>query len=89
MRKLAPSEKTLFLVLCGAVFLAVNLISLKVFLNINEQLQSKISTLRNQLAEGRAIIMTAETLQPAIAWMHEHPLPIWNNDKASAELLKC
>jgi hypothetical protein len=89
MRKLAPSEKTLFLVLCGAVFLAVNLISLKVFLNINEQLQSKISTLRNQLVEGRAIIMTAEKLQPAIAWMHEHPLPIWNNDKASAELLKC
>jgi hypothetical protein len=89
MRKLAPSEKTLFLVLCGAVFLALNLISFKIFLNINQQLQSKVSALRTQLAEGRAIIMTAETLQPATTWVHQHPLPTWNNDKASAELLKC
>jgi len=76
-------------VLCGAIFLAANLISLKLFLNINQQLQSKVYSLRNQLAEERATIMTAETLQPATLWIHQHPLPIWGNDKASAELLKC
>jgi hypothetical protein len=89
MRKLAPSEKTLFFVLCGAVFLALNLFSLKLFLNMHHVLQSKMSTLKMQLAEGRSVIMMAETLQPSTAWIHQHPLPHWNNDQASAELLKC
>ncbi|MFZ4115547.1 MAG: hypothetical protein ACOYK6_02345 [Chthoniobacterales bacterium] len=89
MRKLAPSEKTLFFVLCGAVFLALNLFSLKLFLNMHRVLQSKISTLNTQLAEGRSVIMMAEMLQPATTWIHQHPLPNWNNDQASAELLKC
>lgn len=89
MRKLAPSEKTLFFVLCGAVFLALNLLSLKLFLNIHQNLQSKITAVKTQIAEGRAIITMAEALQPATEWINKHPLPLWNNDQASAELLKC
>src|SRR5689334_23149972 len=88
MRKLAPSEKTLFLALCGAVFLALNLLSLKAFLNVHQGLQSKISLMRTKIAEGRAAITVGESLMPATTWIHQHPLPLWNNDQASAELLK-
>lgn len=89
MRKLAPNEKTLFLALCGALFLAFNLLSLKVFLNINGGLQSKITAMHTKIAEGQASINMAETLKPASAWIKEHPLPVWSDDQASSELLKC
>lgn len=88
MRKLAPNEKTLFFVLCGAVFLALNLVSLKAFLNVHRNVQSKINAIKTQIAEGRASIAVAEALQPATTWINQHPLPIWTNDQASAALLK-
>lgn len=88
MRKLAPSEKTLFLVLCGAVFLAINLLSFRLYLNMDRQLQSNISTVQSQIAQGRGIIMMAETIQPATEWIRQHPLPTWTGDQASTELLK-
>ena len=88
MRKLAPNEKMLFLALCGAVFLALNLLSLKAFLNAHQNLQSKISTMKTKIAEGQTSIMVGETLVPATNWIHQHPLPVWNNDQASTELLK-
>ncbi|MBX9742232.1 MAG: type II secretion system protein M [Chthoniobacterales bacterium] len=89
MRKLAPNEKTLFLVLCGAVFLALNLLSLRVFLNIHRELGSKIAGARSKIAEAKNIITLGEALQPAKDWLTAHPLPLWNNDQASAQLLKC
>lgn len=89
MRKLAPNEKTLFVILCGAVFLALNLLSLRVFLNIHHQLESKIAGVRGKIAEARNMIILGEALQPANNWLNTHPLPRWNNDQASAQLLKC
>ena len=89
MRKLAPSEKTLFLALCGAVFLALNLLSLKVFLNANQNLGSKTATVRTKITEAKDIIALGEALQPAKDWINTHPLPQWNEDQASAQLLKC
>ncbi len=89
MRKLAPNEKTLFLALCGAVFLAINLLSLKVYLSASHGLQSKIVTMKTKIAENQAALTMAEMLKPATTWIHEHPLPIWSNDQASSELLKC
>lgn len=88
MRKLAPSEKNLFLALCGAVFLTLNLLSLKVFLNIHQDLGSKTAAMRTKIAEAKNIIALGEALQPAHDWINTHPLPHWNNDQASAQLLK-
>lgn len=89
MRKLAPNEKTLFVVLCGAVFLALNLLSLRVFLNIHHQLESKVAGVRAKIAEAKNMLILGEELQPANDWLNAHPLPRWNNDQASAQLLKC
>ena len=89
MRKLAPSEKTLFLILCGAVFLSLNLLGLKTFLNKRQQLQLEIEKAKLTLEEGRTTIQLAELLEPANNWIHQHPLPIWTPDQASSELLKC
>ena len=89
MRKLAPSEKTLFLILCGAVFLALNLLSLKIFLSKRQQLQLEVEKAKSTLEEGRTTIELAELLEPANNWIHQHPLPIWTPDQASSELLKC
>lgn len=88
MRQLAPSEKTLFLVLCGAVFLALNLLSFKIFLNLHQRLESKITAMQTKMVEAKNIIAVGETLQPASDWISSHPLPHWNDDQASAQLLK-
>ncbi len=89
MRKLAPNEKTLFLILCGAVFFALNLLSLKIFLTKKQQLQMEIEKAKATLEEGHMTIQLAELLEPAKEWIHQHPLPMWTPDQASSELLKC
>ena len=89
MRKLAPSEKTLFLILCVAVFLALNLLILKIFLGHRQQLQLEIEKVKLNLQEGSSIMELAQLLEPANTWIHEHPLPSWTPDQASSELLKC
>lgn len=89
MRKLAPNEKTLFLILCGAVFFALNLLSLKIFFSKKQQLQLEIQKANSTLQEGRMTIELAELLEPAKSWIHQHPLPTWTPDQASSELLKC
>lgn len=89
MRKLAPNEKTLFLILCGAVFLALNLLSLKIFLNKKQQLQLEIEKSTSTLQEGVMTIELARLLEPAKNWIHDHPMPSWTPDQASSELLKC
>lgn len=89
MRKLAPNEKTLFLILCCAVFFALNLLSLKMFLTKRQQLQLEIEKAKSTLQEGRMTIELADLLQPAKDWIHQHPLPSWTPDQASSELLKC
>lgn len=88
MRKLAPSEKTLFLVLCGTIFLAINLLSFRLYLNMDRQLESNLHTVQSQITQGRGITMMAETIQTATEWIRQHPLPICTSDQASTELLK-
>lgn len=89
MRKLAPNEKTLFLILCGAVFLAFNLLSLKIFLSKKQALQLEIEKEKSTLQEGHTTVELAQILEPASSWIHQHPLPVWTPDQASSELLKC
>ncbi len=64
------SNLTLFLALCGALFLALNLLSLKVFLNTHQNVESKIATVRTKIIEAKEII----ALWPeAEKWWMEDP----------------
>ncbi|MFI0348365.1 MAG: hypothetical protein ACH346_06340 [Chthoniobacterales bacterium] len=45
--------------------------------------------MKTKIIENQATLAMAEALNPATTWIHEHPLPIFNNDQASSELLKC
>jgi hypothetical protein len=88
MRRLAPSEKRLLLLLCGALFLAVNLLGLRAFLQARTGLRKAITATRAEIAESRGWIERGEILRPAVAWLDSHPMPRLEPDAASAELLK-
>jgi hypothetical protein len=88
MRRLAPSEKRLLLLLCGALFLAVNLLGLRAFLQARTGLRKAITATRTEIAENSGWIERGEILRPAVAWLDSHPMPRSEPDAASAELLK-
>ena len=88
MRPLAPSEKTLFLILCGAVFLALNMLGLRAFLQARTKVQQAIVAAKAELASDHSWLELAETLHPAMAWMDSHPMPRMAPDDASSQLLK-
>ena len=88
MRTLAPGEKTLFLLLCGAVFLAVNMLGLRAFLQAKTGLHKSIATAQTELASDRNWIELGTSLNPAEAWIETHPMPQLQPDDASALLLK-
>ena len=88
MRPLARSEKSLFLILCGAVFIALNMLGLRAFLKARTDLQKSILSAQSQLAEDRNWILISEELGPAAAWIEAHPMPTMSRDEASAQLLK-
>jgi hypothetical protein len=88
MRPLAKSEKRLFLILCGAVFLALNMIGLHAYLRTREALQHASSAARAELASGQSWLETAEILRPAQTWITSHPMHQLSADDASADLLK-
>ena len=88
MRPLAPSEKTLFLILCGAVFIALNLLGLRAFLQARAGLKKSIIAARSELASDRTWMELGETIRPAGAWIDSHPMPRMLPDEASALLLK-
>lgn len=88
MRPLAKSEKRLFLILCGAVFLALNMIGLHAYLRAKAELQHEGSAARAELASGQSWLETAEILRPAEAWITSHPMQQLSADDASADLLK-
>lgn len=81
-------EKTLFLILCGAVFIALNLLGFRAFLQARGRIQQSITTAKTELASDRNWLDLAETLHPAMNWIAAHPLPQMQPDDASAELLK-
>lgn len=88
MRPLAASEKRLFLILCGAVFIALNMVGAHAFLQARNSLQRAILGARTQLAEDQGWIGTGEALRPARNWMETHPMPELAPDEASARLLQ-
>jgi len=88
MKSLAPSEKNLLLLLCGAVFIAVNLVGLRSFLRAREGLKKAIVATTAEEANDRNWISVGNSLAPADAWINSHPMPRLAPDEASAELLK-
>ena len=88
MRPLAASEKRLFLILCGAVFLALNMVGLRAFLQARNGLQRAILAAKAELVEDQGWIQTEELLRPARRWMEAHPMPELPDEEASARLLE-
>ena len=88
MRPLAPSEKILFLILCAGVFLALNMIGLRAFLETRTRIEQSILTAKSELAEDQHWLTIATTLHPAMTWINAHPMPQMETDDASALLLK-
>jgi len=88
MRPLAPSEKTLFLILCGAVFVALNLLGLRAFLQSKAKVQKAIVAAKAELATDRSSIEVAESLRSAMEWIAAHPMTQMAPEEASAQLLK-
>ena len=88
MRTLAPSEKRLLLILCGALFLALNMLGLRAFLQTRTKLRQGIIASHSELSEDRNWVSLADTLLPADRWISAHPMPALAPDQASAALLK-
>lgn len=88
MKRLAPGEKRLLLILCGALFLAVNLLGLRAFLLARAGLWKSIASTRSGIAESKGWIERGEILREAMEWLDSHPLPQSSSDAASAGLLK-
>lgn len=88
MRTLALSEKRLLLILCGALFLALNMLGLRSFLQTRTKLRQSILTARVELSEDKSWVSLADTLVPADRWISAHPMPAFAPDQASAALLK-
>jgi hypothetical protein len=88
MRPLAPSEKTLFLILCGAVFVALNLLGLRAFLQSKAKVQKAIVSAKAELASDRSSVEVAESLRSAMEWIAAHPMTQMAPEEASAQLLK-
>jgi hypothetical protein len=88
MKPLAQNEKTLLLILCAAIFVALNMLGLRAFLQARSKLQQAIVAAKSELATDINWVNVAETLQPARSWIESHPMPQSQPDDASAALLK-
>lgn len=88
MRDLAPGEKRLLLILCGALFLALNLLGLRAFLQSRAGLGKAIASTREEIAQSRGWIRRGEILRGAVEWLDAHPMPRLESDAASAGLLQ-
>lgn len=83
-----PSEKRLLLILCAALFAALNLLGLRALLISRKRLAGEIASAKAALAEDRGWIEAGEALRPADDWIRAHPMPRLAPDDASAGLLK-
>ena len=82
------SEKRLFLILCAAVFIALNLFGLRAFLSARKGLQKALFAATAQISSDRGLLAIGETLRPSDSWIASHPMPRLPAQEASALLLK-
>jgi hypothetical protein len=88
MRTLAPNEKTLLLLLCGALFVALNMAGIRSFLKARDGLQKAIVTGTSELSLDKNWLEIGRSLAPADDWINSHPMPRFLPDEASSQLLK-
>jgi len=69
MRALTVKEKRLLIGLLGAIFVLLNVVGLRAFLNRQAALQASIVRLQGQLTEGRAILEEKAIWQERAAWL--------------------
>ena len=102
MRKLQKNELNLLVLFASAVFLALNLMALRAWLQHRGTLAAEISQAKTALAPAqswitgflakktifaKSWITAAEDLQSAKDWMQSHPAPGTTSQGASTELL--
>jgi hypothetical protein len=83
-----PSEKRLLLILCAALFLALNLLGLRFLMLSRKRLDGGIASANAAISEDRSLIEAGKALRPAVDWIKEHPMPRLAPDDASAGLLR-
>ncbi len=88
MQTMARSEQRLFLILCGTVFLGLNMIGVRAFFQNHKKMRVAIAAARMELAGDRSWLELADTLRPINTWIKSHPMPSMLPDEASAKLLK-
>jgi hypothetical protein len=81
-------EKTLLLILGVAIFAALNLLGLNLFLKGRATIKKQTAAARAELATDRSWIDLNDALQPADAWIESHAMRKQASEEASAELLK-
>lgn len=87
MRRLAKSELRLLIVFGAAVFLALNLFAIRLWMQHRAALVGKTAQTRAAIATGTSWITAAEALQPAREWIGQNPAPVATGDQASTSLL--
>lgn len=81
-------EKTLMVILGIAVFAALNLLGLNLFLKGRANLKRQTAAARAQIASDRSWLDLDDALRPADIWIESHPMKRQASEEASAELLK-
>jgi len=75
MRALTSKEKRLLVFLVGALFLLLNVIALKTFLDRRALLQANIATLEGQLVQNRAILGMKDYWAERASWLETNMQP--------------
>ena len=88
MKPLAPSEKKLFLIFCGTIFIVLNMIGVRSFLQARDKVQLAVVAAKAELTSDRSWLDVGDSLHAAMTWMDSHPMPELEPDDASAKLLK-
>jgi hypothetical protein len=87
MRRLQKSEQRLLILFGAAVFLALNLLAIRLWMQNRGALVANITQTRSAIAAGESWISAAEALQPARDWIEQNPAPAATGDQASTSLL--
>ena len=87
MRRLAKSEQRLLIIFGAAVFLALNLFAIRLWLQNRSALIANIAQTRSAITTGESWMSAAEALQSAREWIEQNPAPTATGDQASTNLL--
>ena len=87
MRKLAKSEMRLLLVFSAAVFLALNLLAMRGWMNHRSGVMASISQTRSAIDTAQGWLLAAEALRPAREWVEKNPSPVTTEEAANTNLL--